>query len=156
VFNTIPVRRYDMKSLVTFNPMFDRMVRVDPFEMLDSLFRDDSFSFDSRTPVVDVRETEKNYLIEAELPGITEKDLELSLKDSMLTLTAKHEEKKDEKSEDKYLLRERRSFSFTRTFTLPDDADADSVNAEFKNGVLTVDVAKKPERAPKTIEVKTA
>ncbi len=145
-----------MKSLVTFNPMFDRMVRVDPFEMLDSLFRDDSFSFDSRTPVVDVRETEKNYLIEAELPGITEKDLELSLKDSVLTIKAKHEEKKDEKSEDKYLLRERRSFSFTRTFTLPDDADADSVNAEFKNGVLTVDVAKKPERAPKTIEVKTA
>jgi HSP20 family protein len=149
-------RRHTMKSLVTYNPFTDGLVRVDPFDLLDSVFRNDDFyAFDSRVPAIDVRETEKNYVFEAELPGVSEKDLELTLKDHVLVISSKKEEKEEEKK-DRYLVRERRSFSFKRSFDLPKDADEDSVKAEFKNGVLTVEVARLPDKAPKQITVKAA
>jgi HSP20 family protein len=145
-----------MKSLLTYNPFEEGLVRIDPFEMLDSMFRDDGyFALDSRLPAMDVRETEKSYIFEAELPGMTETDLELTLKDRVLTLSTKKDEKREETKE-RYLVRERRSISFHRTFALPEDADEESVKAEFKNGVLTVEVGRKPEKAPRQITVKAA
>jgi HSP20 family protein len=145
-----------MKSLVTYNPFADGLVRVDPFDLLDSVFRnDDFFALDTRIPAIDVRETEKSYVFEAELPGISEKDLELTLKEHVLVISSKKEEKAEEKK-DRYLVRERRSFSFNRSFALPKDADEDSVKAEFKNGVLTVEVGRLPDKAPKQITVKAA
>ncbi len=109
----------------------------------------------SRMPNVDVKENENSYLIEAELPGLTEKDVEVKIENRNLFISTVKEEKKEEKN-DKYLIRERNSFSFTRNFILPEDADADSISGTFKNGVLSIEIAKKPEKKPKSIKIKAA
>ncbi len=120
--------------------------------MLDSFF-DDTPVWNTQTPAVDVKEEEKRYLMEVELPGLTDKDIELKVEDNILTLSSKKEESKEEKKNG-YLLRERRSAEFCRTFVLPQDADRAEVKAEFKNGLLVVDIPKKPEAQPRKIDVK--
>jgi HSP20 family protein len=120
--------------------------------MLDNFF-DDVPVWNTRTPAVDVKEEEKRYLMEVELPGLTDRDIELKVEDSILTLSSKKEESKEEKKNG-YLLRERRSAEFCRTFVLPQDADRAEVKAEFKNGLLVVDIPKKPEAQPRKIDVK--
>lgn len=120
--------------------------------MLDSFF-DDAPVWNTQTPAVDVKEEEKRYLMEVELPGLTDKDIELKVEDNILTLSSKKEESKEQKK-DGYLLRERRSAEFCRTFVLPQDADRAEVKAEFKNGLLVVDIPKKPEAQPRKIDVK--
>ena len=113
-------------------------------------------------PKVDVKENEKEYVLDMDLPGKTEKDVDLSLKDDVLTISSHNEETKEEKSEGKeaekseWLIRERRSYNFTRRFTIPQDVNADGVNASFKNGVLTVVMPRKPVTEPKKIEIKIA
>ena len=119
--------------------------------MLDSFF-DDVPVWNTRTPAVDVKEEESRYLMEVELPGLTEKDIELKVEDSILTLSSKKEESKEEKKNG-YLLRERRSAEFSRTFVLPNDTDRAEIKAEFKNGLLMVSVPKKPEAQPRKIDV---
>ena len=120
--------------------------------MLDSFF-DDVPVWNTRTPAVDVKEEETRYLMEVELPGLTEKDIELKVEDSILTLSSKKEESKEEKKNG-YLLRERRSAEFSRTFVLPNDTDRAEIKAEFKNGLLMVSVPKKPEAQPRKIDVR--
>ena len=119
--------------------------------MLDSFF-DDVPVWNTRTPAVDVKEEESRYLMEVELPGLTEKDIELKVEDNILTLSSKKEESKEEKKNG-YLLRERRSAEFSRTFVLPNDTDRAEIKAEFKNGLLMVSVPKKPEAQPRKIDV---
>ena len=120
--------------------------------MLDSFF-DDAPVWNTQTPAVDVKEEEKRYLMEVELPGLTDKDIELKVEDNILTLSSKKEESKEQKK-DGYLLRERRGAEFCRTFVLPQDADRAEVKAEFKNGLLMVDIPKKPEAQPRKIDVR--
>jgi HSP20 family protein len=120
--------------------------------MLDSYFVDEPV-WNTQTPAVDVKEEEKRYLMEVELPGLTDKDIELKVEDNILTLSSKKEESKEEKK-DGYLLRERRSAEFCRTFVLPKDAERAEVKAEFKNGLLVVEIPKKPEAQPRKIDVK--
>ena len=120
--------------------------------LLDNFF-DDVPVWNTRTPAVDVKEEETRYLMEVELPGLTEKDIELKVEDNILTLSSKKEESKEEKKNG-YLLRERRSAEFCRTFVLPQDADRAELKAEFKNGLLVVDIPKKPEAQPRKIDVK--
>ncbi len=120
--------------------------------MLDNFF-DDVPVWNTRTPAVDVKEEDKRYLMEVELPGLTDKDIELKVEDSILTLSSKKEESKEEKKNG-YLLRERRSTEFCRTFVLPQDAERSEVKAEFKNGLLMVDIPKRPEAQPRKIDVK--
>jgi len=145
-----------MKSLSVFNPMND-LVSVDPFYLLSGIFDDDfGYRYGSRLPAVDVREEKDKYFIDVELPGLSEKDVELSLKDRVLTLSTVKKEEKDEKSEKRWIKRERREFKFSRAFSLPEDADEDAVNASFKDGLLTVQVGRKAEKAPKLISVNAA
>jgi HSP20 family protein len=120
--------------------------------MLDSFF-DDVPVWNTRTPAVDVKEEDQRYLMEVELPGLTDKDIELKVEDNILTLSSKKEESKEEKKNG-YLLRERRSAEFCRTFVLPQDADRAEVKAEFKNGLLMVEIPKKPEAQPRRIDVR--
>jgi HSP20 family protein len=146
-----------MKSMTVYDsllPTFSGVFKADPFELLDRVFEDDLIpGFSGRSPAVDVREQDGSYLIEAELPGVNEKDLKVELKDGLLTLsTAKAEEKKDESA--KWIRRERRSFSFTRSFALPEDADGEKVEAHFKDGLLTIALPKKAEAAPRIVQVK--
>jgi len=120
--------------------------------LLDS-FLDDVPVWNTRTPAVDVREEETRYLMEVELPGMSDKDIELKVEDNILTLSSKKEEAKEEKKNG-FLIRERRQAEFCRTFVLPKDVDREQVHAEFKNGLLLVSVPKKPEAQPRKIEVK--
>jgi HSP20 family protein len=100
------------------------------------------FSFDA--PHVDVTETDKGYEIVAELPGLDQKDVELELKDDLLTLSGEKKEEQ-EKEEKDYHLTERRFGSFRRSFRLPSEVDQNKVSADFKNGVLTIALPKMSE-----------
>jgi HSP20 family protein len=88
-----------------------------------------------------------------ELPGLTEKDVEVKIEENLLTISSvKSEEKQQERPA--YLMRERCESSFRRSFVLPNDVDREKVEASFKNGLLTLNVHKKPESQPKNITIK--
>ncbi|MCL2123389.1 MAG: Hsp20/alpha crystallin family protein [Desulfovibrionaceae bacterium] len=97
-------------------------------------------------PKVDISGTEKEYLISAELPGIEEKDIELEAHGDVLSIKAHREhESKDENKDEKrgYYRLERHYGMFQRVLQLPEDADADNITANYKNGVLHISVARK-------------
>jgi HSP20 family molecular chaperone IbpA len=94
-------------------------------------------------PHVDVRETDKEIVVEAELPGIDEKDISLALQDGVLTIRGEKKHEHDEEKEN-YRVMERRYGSFQRSLRLPDTVDQDKVEASFDNGVLKIKVAKRP------------
>ncbi len=144
-----------MKTLALYDAMLPTL-RVDPFEMLTHVFESEPFFTASlRTPAVDVREEDHRYVIEAELPGLSEKDVKLELKDGVLELSTVKKDEHEEKTK-RWLRRERREFAFRRAFTLPEDADGEKIEARFKDGLLTIDLPKKPEAAPRSIPVRVA
>jgi HSP20 family protein len=96
------------------------------------------------TPRVDVSETEGEIKIEAEMPGVDEKDVEIVLSDGRLTIKGEKKQEKEEKKKDYHLV-ERSYGSFARSIGLPFDVDPDQVKASFAKGVLTVTVPKPPE-----------
>jgi HSP20 family protein len=108
-------------------------------------------------PAVDVAEDDKAYEITAELPGMEEKDIALTVSGDTLSITGEKSDEKEEQKKD-YYLSERRYGSFERSFRLPDGVDADKIEATFKKGVLTVTLPKRPEaqKPEKKITVKAA
>ena len=113
------------------------------------------------TPAIDIREEKDRYVLEAELPGMTQENIDISVEDGRLKLEAKAEkiekkaddEDKAEKSEGKYLLRERRDIRFTRSFGLPRDVDSENISAEFSNGLLTLVIPKSEAAKPRQIKI---
>ena len=118
----------------------------------DSFFNDLPVTRGS-VPAVDIKETEKGYAIEVELPGLSEKDVEVKVEGNLLTLSSKKKEEKEEKKDD-YVLRERRSFEFSRSFVIPENVDAEKISAEFKNGLLSLNIPKTEKAKPKLLEIK--
>lgn len=120
---------------------------------LDALWQRSGGAF--AAPAVDVAEKDNAYEITAELPGLDEKNIEVTLANGSLTIKGEKKEEKEEKKKD-YYLKERRFGSFQRSFTLPDGVDPDKIEASFNNGVLTVKLPKKPEaiKPEKKIAVK--
>ncbi len=106
-------------------------------------------------PAVDVKESDAEYLMEVELPGLTEKDIDVKLDNNLLTISSRKEDKKEEKKNG-YIMRERRSSSFSRSFVLPEGVDREKISAEFKNGILNLTFPKTPTAKPKSIEVKAS
>lgn len=104
-------------------------------------------------PPVDITEDEKSYLITAEVPGLSRDNIKVVVENGELRISG---ERKFEKEDRKYHRIERSYGSFTRTFSLPDDANQNKVSAEFKDGILRVHVAKDEARAPRSIEVKVS
>jgi HSP20 family protein len=105
------------------------------------------------SPVVDIEETELNYLIRAELPGLSKKNVKVVVEDGVLTLSGERD--LERKVEGKTFHRIERSHgTFTRSFTLPENAEAESVSANYKDGLLEIRVAKSEEALPKSIEVR--
>ena len=106
---------------------------------------------------MDIAETEKAYEITAELPGMSESDVEVVASNGGLTIKGEKKEEKEEKKKD-YYLSERRYGSFERRMQIPEGVDADKIDATFKKGVLTVTLPKKPEgqKPAKTISVRAA
>jgi HSP20 family protein len=96
------------------------------------------------TPHMDVRETDKEIVVEAELPGMEEKDVSIALQDGILTIRGEKKHEVDEEKEN-YRIMERRYGSFQRSVQLPDTVDEDKIEATFNNGVLKVSLPKRPE-----------
>ena len=107
------------------------------------------------SPLVDITEDEKEYLIKAELPEVKKEDVKLAIQDDVLTISGERKYEKEEKGK-KYHRVERAYGSFMRSFTLPEDADGSKVAAEYKDGVLKVHLPKTEKAKPKSIEVKVA
>ena len=128
---------------------------------LESFFGDSFISpserIFNRLPSVDVRENEKAYVLEAELPGLEEKDIHIRLDGNNLSIESKKVEEKSGEETDKtsegYLIRERRVSSFSRSFKLPENADPEGISASFKNGILSLEINKRPEAQAKVIQI---
>ena len=108
-------------------------------------------------PSLDVHENAKSITIEADLPGLDEKEVSVTLADGVLTIKGERKSEREEKNEN-YYLSERSFGSFQRSVQLPDSVDENRIEASFDKGVLKVVAAKKPEavKAEKKIEVKKA
>ena len=132
-----------------------------PINNMDELFHNrlasvlDEGNAQSATwsPVVDIEETDKKYIISAELPGLDKDKMKVSVEDGVLMLSG--ERNLERKVEGKTFHHVERSHgTFSRSFTLPEDADAEKVNANYKDGLLEVSVTKREDAKPKAIEVR--
>jgi HSP20 family protein len=103
-------------------------------------------------PVVDVFENDTEYKITAELPGMSKKDIHVTMEDHVLTLKGERRYEHEEKDEKCHRL-ERAYGSFTRSFTLPGAVTEDGIQAKFKDGVLTLVLPKSEEKKPKAIDI---
>lgn len=137
----------------------------DPFRQMRELLAWDPFqqmseilpvaeSLKSFTPDFEVKSTDDAFIFKADLPGIKEQDLDVSITGNRLTVSGKREAEKEDKG-DTFYTYERSYGSFSRSFTLPDDVQADQCHAELKEGVLTLHLPKSPELQAKKIAVKT-
>ena len=105
-------------------------------------------------PTVDVEEDDKAVHVKAEIPGIEEKDLNVTLEDNILTISGeKNEEKKEENKKKNYIFSERKFGSFSRSITLPDGVKGEKIKANFKKGVLKVEIPKDDTKKPKKISI---
>jgi|SRR5678815_173508 HSP20 family protein len=104
------------------------------------------------SPLVDITEEEKEYLIRAELPDMKKEDVRLTVENGVLTISGERKFEKEEKGR-KYHRIERAYGSFVRSFSLPEDADGSKVTADFKDGLLQVHLPKSVKATPKAIEI---
>ena len=127
---------------------FDRMFKSWPFQSRALDTEPFAASRGAVQPKVDVSEEDDKFEIVAEVPGVDEKDISLTIKDDLLTLKG---EKKSEREEEKknFYMKERSYGSFVRSFRLPDSVKADKVRANFANGVVTIELPKDPKTATK-------
>ena len=147
-----------MNELTLFNDLFDG-------------FGDDGFlmpSFNYKkafiSPRVDIKENKDAYIMDMDLPGKTDKDINIEFNNNVLTISSESKSEKEEKKEEKaeakeapkYLLKERSYSKFSRSFTLPDDVEADKITAKVENGVLHVDMPRKALSTPRKIAITAA
>lgn len=132
-----------MNELSTFNSLFDNIFGSD---YVGARY--------VASPRVDIKEEKDAYTLEMELPGHCEKDVNIELdKDNLTVSSVENEAKEKSDKNGKYILKERTSRSFCRRFILPKDVDSEKISAKFANGVLTIDMQKKANCAPKRIEI---
>jgi HSP20 family protein len=114
--------------------------------------RSDNSALTTWAPAVDIYEDENALVIKADLPDMNEKDLDIRVENN--TLTVKGERKFEQKvKEENYLRIERTYGSFSRSFSLPNTVNTEAIKAEYKNGVLTVELPKRAESKPKQVKV---
>jgi HSP20 family protein len=152
------------QSQDTFSALKNEVDRLfDSFSKPGSIFRHGFFDLEPfrgvasqvgmKTPVVNVAETDKEFEITAELPGISDKDVDVTLADGVLTVKGEKREEKEDKDKN-YYLAERSYGSFRRSFRLPENADQNKIAAAVAKGVLTVTIAKKAASRPAEKEKK--
>jgi HSP20 family protein len=141
------------------------VTRWDPFrefttlqDRMNRLFRDsygdreDALTTSTFAPAVDVYEDEHNITLNIEVPGIDEKDIDIRVENSTLTVHGERKFEKEQKEEN-FRRVERQYGSFTRSFTLPNTVDTESIQANYDKGILKIQLAKKAEAKPKQIKV---
>ncbi|MBX7115787.1 MAG: Hsp20/alpha crystallin family protein [Myxococcaceae bacterium] len=130
-------------------------LRWDPFQDMAPNWPALDAQGTSFIPAFEVKETKDRYLFKADVPGIKEEDLNVTVTGNRLQISGKREEEKEERN-DTYYACERSYGTFTRSFTLPEGADFEHVHADLKTGVLTVAVPKKVQAQSKKISVQTS
>ena len=145
-------------NIVRWTPLRDMARFHNPFNR----FFDDDFFMPSRendelavtswNPVVDIYNNDNTIIIKAELPGMNKKDIVIDLKDRVLTLKGERSFENEAKEEN-YYKRERCFGKFHRAFTLPVGLNPDKIKADFKDGVLKIDIPKPEEEKPKQITI---
>ena len=141
------------------------VIRWDPFRNVSNLQAQVNRLFESTlpdrgsdsslttwAPAVDIYETENELVLKADLPDVNEKDIDIRIENNTLSI---HGERKFEQEvkEENYLRVERSYGSFTRSFTLPSTVHTEAIKAEYKNGVLRVEMPKRAESKPKQVKV---
>jgi len=106
-------------------------------------------------PAMDLVETEDHFILRADLPGLVEEDVSIELEDTVLTVSGERKVEHDEGQEGYYRV-ERATGAFSRSLTLPEGVDADSIEASFANGVLEVRVPKPEARKPRKVSISVA
>jgi HSP20 family protein len=140
------ITRWDpLRGVVAFQSPFNTLFR----DLNEGEGEPASASF---TPAVDVYEDEKKVVLKLEVPGIEEKDLDVTVEKNTLTVKGERKFEQEEKEENFHRI-ERRYGSFYRAFTLPTTVDTQSVAASYNAGVLKLELTKKPEAQPKQIKV---
>ena len=129
-------------------------------DQVNRLFEDNFFTRDRSgqadlaawAPPVDIYETENELVVKADLPDLRGEDIDVRIENNMLTIRGERKFEKDAK-EDEYLRVERAYGPFMRSFSLPNTVSSESVQAEYRNGVLTLHMAKREESKPKQIKI---
>lgn len=145
-----PTSRSALRSLEGMADQLNQLLAGKPVSRRDG---DESMAVADWAPIVNVVETDSEFLIEAELPGIEKNDLRISVEKGMLTIAGHRMHEREEKGK-RYHRVERAYGNFLRSFRLPDSVDDQRLGAEFKNGLLTIHLPKSEKALPKSIEVK--
>jgi HSP20 family protein len=145
-----------MTVLTRFQPFreFSTLDRLNQLfrDSYNEASRDESLTTSSFSPAVDVYEDEHQVTLKLEVPGIDEKDIDVRVENNTLTVHGERKIEKEEKEEN-YRRVERHYGTFTRTFTLPQTVDTETVSATYDKGVLKIALPKKAEAKPKQIKV---
>lgn len=142
------VRWEPFRDLLTTQREFDRLFR----ETFSPIFGEGELSTRTWAPPVDICETDSNIVLNAELPGVDPKDVEIRVENNTLFLKGERRFEKETKEENYHRV-ERSYGSFSRSFSLPNSIEADKVAAEYKDGLLTLTLPKREEAKPKTIKI---
>ncbi len=148
-------------ALMKWTPFQDLLnVQREMNQLIDRFFSDTPFSEDREaayltewSPDVDIKETKKEFVVQAELPGLKKKDVRITYKDGVLTIEGERKQEKEEKDKNFYRV-ERRFGKFYRAFQIPGAIKEDQIQAKFKDGVLTIRLPKSEEEKGREIEVK--
>jgi HSP20 family protein len=148
------ITRWDpFNELTTLQDRINQLVR-EPFGTFRNFgpFNEQGLTATNFVPPVDIFEDAHNITIQAELPGMEEKDIDVSLENSVLSISGERKLENEEKKDNFHRI-ERSYGHFTRSFTLPPTVDPENVNAEFLNGVLKITLSKREEAKPKQIKI---
>ena len=157
-----------MNMLTKFNPfgktesldLFRPTLRMDPFREMEDLMRnmqrtfpgwlaknEESMTLADWAPSVDIGENDKEYVVKAELPEVKKEDIKVNVDDGTLCISGERKVEKEEKGT-KYHRVERAYGRFERSFTLPEDTEADKITSDYKDGILRVHLPKNPNAKP--------
>ena len=144
-----------MRSLITRPRRFDLTNEID--HMFSTFFsnpvwQDNQSAF---VPAVDIHETNDDFNLTLELPGVDKKDIKVGLEENVLTISGERKFQKEEK-DGAYIRSEIQSGSFCRSFSLPKTVDSGRIAADYKDGLLTVKLGKAEKAKPKEIEIKVS
>jgi HSP20 family protein len=134
-----------------------RYVARDPFQLARELFAWDPFAgsrqVSAYVPPFEVKETNEAFVVKADVPGVAEAELDIAVHNNILTVSGtRHSEER--KEGDSFALYERQYGSFSRSFSLPDTADGERVEAKLDSGVLTLTIWKRAEAKPRKIQLR--
>ena len=141
------VRWNPIREIVDMQRQLDRV-----FDEVNRNFADSDWTESGNWLALDVHENDNNYIVETDLPGINPDDIDVTLHDNTLTITAEVN-REETKEGERRIVSERRYGRFQRSIRLPDAIDADKVGANFDNGVLTLTLAKSEASKPRQISV---